>query len=258
MLVTRQGLPREARVWAHVTVLALTNCVAPYLLFAWAMQTTTASVASVYSAFTPIITALIATLALRVETLSRGQALGVAFGVSGVLVVLSPSQLDVGRPDVVGPLACLAATVCYGFSYGYTRRFLHHRDIAGGTLALLNIGVAALLMLLLTPAIAIGPVRLDLWIVLSVILLGVLGTGLAYIWSFNIIRAFGATRASMVANVTPIVGVLLGVLVLHEPLTWQLPLGVALVLVGILLTQKRIRPFGEPDARPLQGPLQGP
>jgi drug/metabolite transporter (DMT)-like permease len=107
--------------------------------------------------------------------------------------------------------------------------------------AFLNIGIAGFIMLLLTPLIAWTPVRLDAPIIASLLALGVLGTGLAYIWNINVLRAWGPTAASTVTYVTPVVGVFLGVLVLHEVLSVNEPLGAALVLIGILFTQKRIR-----------------
>lgn len=105
----------------------------------------------------------------------------------------------------------------------------------------LNIGIAAVIMLLLTPLIALTPVTLDVWIVLSLVLLGCLGTGVAYIWNQNVLRAWGPTRASTVTYITPVVGVVLGVVILGEHLSWNEPVGAAVVFVGILLAQDRLR-----------------
>ena len=80
----------------------------------------------------------------------------------------------------------------------------------------LNIGIAAAIMAVLTPVIALTPVALDPWIVGSVLLLGCLGTGVAYIWNQNTLRAWGPTRASTVTYITPVVGVALGILILGE------------------------------------------
>jgi drug/metabolite transporter (DMT)-like permease len=71
--------------------------------------------------------------------------------------------------------------------------------------------------------------------------LGVLGTGFAYIWNINVLRAWGPTNTSTVTYITPVVGVALGILVLGERFGWHEPLGAALVLLGILFTQRRLR-----------------
>ena len=234
-------LPREPIVWLHFLVIAITGCVIPHLLFAWAEQYVSSSLASIYNAVTPITTALMVTLAFKVERLGRSQILGVAIGIIGVVVIIGPWRYAALTGDLWGQLACLGAAVCYGFTFGYTRKFLSGRPIAGATFAFLNIGLAGALMLLLTPVIAWHPVSLSWPIVLSLLALGTLGTGVAYIWNINVLRAWGPTNASTVTYVTPVVGVVLGVVVLSETFSWHEPAGAALVLVGILLTQKRVK-----------------
>ena len=241
VLVTRQRLPRERAVYLHFLVIAFTNCVIPHLAFAWAEQYVSSGLASIYNAVTPITTALMVTLAFHVEKLNRGQVLGIGIGIAGVIVIIAPWQHAAFTGDLAGQLACLLAATCYGFSFGYTRRFLSHRPIPGASFAFLNIGVAGAIMLVLTPVIAWQPVDLDPGIVASLLTLGVLGTGVAYIWNINVLRAWGPTNASTVTYITPVVGVLLGVLVLGETFSLNQPAGAALVFVGILFTQQRIR-----------------
>lgn len=241
-LVMRQRLPREPIVWFHFTVIAVVNCVIPHLAFSWAEQYVSSGLASIYNAVTPIMTAILATLAFRVEKLVGGQVLGVGIGIAGVLVIIGPWRYAAINGDLLGQLACLLAALCYGFSYSYIRKFLSHRPIPGVTFAFLNIGIAGAIMLLLTPVIAWQPVALNPWIIASLVTLGVLGTGLAYIWNINVLRAWGPTAASTVTYVTPVVGVLLGTLLLGERFSWNEPVGAVLVLVGILFTQQRIRP----------------
>jgi drug/metabolite transporter (DMT)-like permease len=234
-------LPRDRVVWLHFLVIAITGCLIPHLLFAWAEQYVSSSLASIYNAVTPIMTAVMATLAFRVERLVRGQVVGIVVGILGVVVIIGPWRYAALTGDLWGQLACLGAAVCYGFTFGYTRRFLSGRPIAGATFAFLNIGLAGALMLLLTPVVAWHPVSLSLPIVAGLVALGALGTGVAYIWNINVLRAWGPTNASTVTYVTPVVGVLLGVLVLSETFSWHEPVGAALVLVGILLAQQRLR-----------------
>jgi drug/metabolite transporter (DMT)-like permease len=239
----RQGpvLPREPIVWVHFLVVSATTCVIPYLAFAWAEQYVSSSLASIYNATTPIMTALMATLVFRVERLGGSRWFGVGLGIIGVLVVIGPWQISGFTGSLAGQLACLLATLCYGFTFGYQRRFLSQRPIAPATFAFLSIGVSAVVMLVLTPWLALDPVELDWTIVGSLIALGVLGTGLAYIWNINVLRAWGPTGISTVTYVTPVVGVALGILLLGERLSWNEPVGAALVLLGILFAQGRLR-----------------
>lgn len=233
-------LPREPVVWLHFLVIGVVGCVVPFLLFSWAQQSVTSSLASILNATTPIMTALIATLAFRVEKLDASRWLGVLVGIVGVVVIIAPWQSELAG-SLAGQLACLGATACYGVMFGYTRRFLSGRPIAQTTFAFLQVGMGGAVMLLLTPLLAVGPVRLDVAVVVCLAILGILGTGLAYVWNIGVIRAWGPTNASTVTYVTPVVGVLLGVLILREPLSWNEPLGALVVMVGILLAQGRVR-----------------
>lgn len=233
-------LPREPIVWLHFLVIGVTGCVVPFLLFTWAQQTVTSSLASILNATTPIMTAIIATLAFRVEKLDASRWLGVLIGIVGVVVIIAPWQAELGG-SLAGQLACLGATACYGLMFGYTRKFLSGRPIAQTTFAFLQVGMGGAVMLLLTPLLAVGPVRLDVAVVVCLAVLGIAGTGLAYIWNIGVIRDWGPTNASTVTYVTPVVGVVLGVVILGEPLTWNEPLGALVVMAGILLAQGRVR-----------------
>ncbi|GGI46312.1 drug/metabolite transporter (DMT)-like permease [Agromyces flavus] len=233
-------LPREPVVWLHFLVIGVTGCVVPFLLFAWAQQSVTSSMASILNATTPIMTAIIATLAFRVERLDASRWLGVLVGIIGVAIIIAPWNTELGG-DLAGQLAILGATACYGVMFGYTRRFLSGRPIAATTFAFLQVGTAGAVMLLLTPWLAAGPVRLDAAIVVCLAVLGIAGTGLAYVWNIGVIRDWGPTNASTVTYVTPVVGVVLGVLILREPLTWNEPVGALVVMAGILLAQGRVR-----------------
>jgi drug/metabolite transporter (DMT)-like permease len=237
----RDALPRSLAVWGHMTVLAISFCVVPFLLFSWAQQYVTSGLASIYNATTPIMTAVMAGLLFRVERLKPVQIAGIVVGILGVMVIIAPWQgLDLNQ-SLIAQLAILGATACYGFSLAYMRRFVANSGMTALVFSFLNIGLAAVIMAILTPVIALTPVALDPWIIGSVLLLGCLGTGVAYIWNQNTLRAWGPTRASTVTYITPVVGVALGILVLGEHISWNEPVGAIVVFVGILLAQDRLR-----------------
>ena len=241
VLIRRDALPRRLVVWAHMTVLAVSFCVVPFLLFSWAQQHVTSGLASIYNATTPIMTAVMAAVLFRVEKLKPMQVVGILVGIAGVMVIIAPWQgLDLSQ-SLIAQLAILGATACYGFSLAYMRRFVSNTGMSALVFSFLNIGIAAVIMLLLTPVVALSPVDLDPWIIGSVVLLGCLGTGVVYIWNQNTLRAWGPTRASTVTYITPVVGVALGTIVLGEALSWNEPAGALVVFLGILLAQNRLR-----------------
>ncbi|EPR77456.1 Permease of the drug/metabolite transporter (DMT) superfamily [Leifsonia rubra CMS 76R] len=239
--LSRRRLPRQPIVWAHFALLSLFFAVFPYLLFAWAEQFVSSGLASIYNATTPIMTAVFATLVFRVEKLTRAQILGITLGIFGVLVIISPWQAGDISGSLLGQLACLGAASCYGIAMSYQRRFVTPYRVAGVTSATLTIGIAAVIFLILTPLVAIGPVTLTLPVVASLLALGILGTGVAYVWNYRVLAEWGPTRTSTVTYITPVIGVILGFIVLKETLSWHEPVGAVLVILGVLLTQGRLR-----------------
>jgi drug/metabolite transporter (DMT)-like permease len=241
VLLRREHLSRSLRVWGHLTVLGLTFCVIPFLLFSWAQQHVTSGVASIFNATTPIMTAIMAWLVFRVERLNTLQVLGIGVGIVGAVVIIAPWEGIAFDGSLVAELAILGATASYGFSLAYMRRFASNTGMSALAFTFGYIAMAGVVMALLTPFLVLTPVRLDASIVASLLMLGCLGTGIAYVWSQNTVRAWGPTRASTVTYITPVVGVLLGILVLGETITWNEPVGALVIFLGILLAQDRLR-----------------
>jgi drug/metabolite transporter (DMT)-like permease len=241
VLLRREQLSRSLRVWAHLTVLGLTFCVIPFLLFSWAQQHVSSGVASIFNATTPIMTAVMAWLVFRVERIKSVQVIGIGIGILGVIVIIAPWQGIALDGSLVAELAILGATASYGFSFAYMRRFVSNTGMSALAFTFGYIAMAGVVMTLLTPFLVLTPVRLDAPIIVSMILLGCLGTGIAYVWNQNAVRAWGPTRASTVTYITPVVGVVLGILLLGETITWNEPVGALVVFLGILLAQDRLR-----------------
>jgi drug/metabolite transporter (DMT)-like permease len=247
-VVTRQSLPRDPAVWAHLAVIAGLLCVAPFLLFAWAEQRVTSGVASILNATTPLMTMLVTLVALPQERPTRTRLAGLATGFGGVILVLSPwagagtapSASRGGDARPYGEAACLLATVCYGIAFVYLRRYLAPRRLPSLAVATGHVGLGALVMLALSPVVASEPVHLTWRVTSAVLALGVLGTGLAYVWNTNVVAGWGATNASTVTYFTPLVGVVEGAVVLGEHLTWNQPVGALVVVLGVLVAQDRL------------------
>lgn len=239
-VASRQPLPRDRAVWGHLFVVGLLLCVVPFLLFTWAEGRISSGLASIYNATTPLMTTAVVMVALPSEPRTRGRLVGLLLGFVGVVVILSPWN-GLGQADVGGQLACLGATACYGLGFTYLRRAISPLGLPTVTVAFGQVALAALVMLVAAPFAARRPVHPTWPVVLSVLALGALGTGLAYVWNTNIVADWGASNASTVTYLTPVVGVVPGVLVLGEHLTWSEPLGALLVVLGILASQGRLK-----------------
>ena len=242
LVVRKRSLPRDPVLWAHLAVVSLLFCVGPFLLYPWAEQYVSSGLASIFNATTPLLTMLFAAAVLPAERFTGPKAGGLVLGFAGVLTLVGIWRgLDFSH-EVLAQLACLGATTCYGAAFVYLRKFVSPRCADPFVVAFGQTASATLVLLAATPFIGAQPIHLDLAVVLSMLALGVLGTGLAYAWNTAIAAAWGAANASAVTYLTPVVGVMLGVLVLDEPVHWNEPVGAVLVVLGILASHGRLSP----------------
>lgn len=238
--LTRTRLPRDGVTWVHLSVLAVVQCLVPWLLFSWAELSISSSLASIYNATTPLMTMSVALAFLPGEKLTDAKLFGLLLGFAGVVFVLAPWQSGIVG-SVPAQIACLGATASYGVALVYLRRFVLPRGIDTPTIAFMQVAIAAAAMLVVTPWVASTPMHLTPAIVASMVGLGAFGTGLAFVWNTNVVRGWGPTAASTVTYLTPVVGVVLGAVALGERISWNQPVGALAVIAGIVVTQRSSR-----------------
>jgi drug/metabolite transporter (DMT)-like permease len=148
--------------------------------------------------------------------------------------------------SVAGSLACLGAAVSYAAGFVFVRKQLSPLQLPALSLAAAQTGAATVLMAPVAPLLGWESPEFTGRVVGALLALGLLGTGLAYILYFRLIADVGASRASSVNYVVPVVAVALGVAVLGEPVTWHLVAGGALVLVSMAYARRRSAPAPAP------------
>jgi drug/metabolite transporter (DMT)-like permease len=235
-VVTRVALPKEFLVWCHLWVVAMCLNIVPGVLFALAETRTTSIVAGIVNALTPLTTLFFILVVFRDEVIKRYQIVGLAVGLVGVLMVLGVWQ-GFGSNPWWAVLALLGAVTLYGISFPYTRRFIIPRHLAPVSLASAQLLLAALTLL---PAFLINGMNghaVTPHAVASVLALGIFGSGFAFMWNFRVQAAAGSSIASTVTFLTPVVAVVVGVIFLHERLTWFEPVGGLVVLLGAAIGQ---------------------
>lgn len=255
-------LPTTWEVWKHLVFLAVVANVIPFFLFAWAESgRVTSGLAGVLNGTTPLLTLVIAVAALPEEKVTTTRTVGLAVGFAGVLLIVGPWRSGALAGDGLGLLGCLAAAGCYGVAFNYTKRTLTGRGHASVVLAFGQLGVATAIQLVVVAAVGRHPMTLEWDTIGAVIALGAMGTGLAYLLYYSLIEEVGATTASMVTYLIPVVAVILGVVVLREPVTWNLFVGAGVVIAGVAMADGRLR-LGrrgphkiEPIAVGLESPL---
>ena len=239
LAVRRQPLPRGRSIWLHSTVFAVIGNVVPFLLFAWGETHVSSSRAGVLNATTPLCTLLVAMLFLPEEGPTRARVTGLLIGFAGVVVLVGPWSSS-GGDSLAGQLACLAAAASYGVAFTYTRRFLSGAGYPPAVLAAVQLTAGTVILLVMAPFVATAPVHLSVRVVLSVLTLGALGTGFAYLIYHGLVRDTGATFTSMVTYLAPVVAVVLGVVALDEPVVWNLFVGALIIILGVAVAEGRL------------------
>lgn len=234
--IRRERLPRDPRVWAHLAAAALLLNAAPFTLFAYGELGVSSVVAGIWNATAPLWTLLVAMAVLPDERPTPPRLAGLGIGFAGVLVVLGAWR-GVGGA-LAGNALCMAAACCYGLGFPYVRRHLGGRPESALSLSAAQLVCGTAELALVTPFVTHAPASLpppD--VVAAVLALGAFGTGVAYVLNYGIVRAAGATVASTVTYLVPVCSTVAGVVVLHEPLTWNQPAGAAIVLLGAAAAQ---------------------
>jgi len=236
------ALPQGKIMWLHLWVVSMLLNVIPGILFAYAETEVTSILAGIINAVTPLMTLLAIMIAFREEKPKNYQVIGLLTGFIGVLTVLGAWQ-GLGDNPAIAVIALLSAVACYGVSYPYSRKFVLPKKLKAESLAAgqLTMGAVTLLPLFIIDGASIsgystGPI-------LAMLTLGILGSGFAYIWNFQIMEAAGSAIASTVTYVTPVVAVIVGIIFLGEGVTWYEPVGGLIVLLGAAISQQRIKLF---------------
>jgi drug/metabolite transporter (DMT)-like permease len=238
-LARRMPFPAGYGIWGHLVVAALLANAIPYTLFGVGEQTIGSNIAGVLNATTPLWTVLVAVMAGTDRTISVGRGTGIACGFAGTVLIFAPWE-SAGDVASWGGLACLAASASYGVSYVYMGRHLAGRGISPIMLSTCQLAAGAAL---LTVALPFGGLAMPAWgmvPVSSLVILGTIGTGVAYVLNYRLIADLGSTAASTTTYLLPVVAVLLGALALDEPVTLPMVAGTVLVLAGIALVQHQV------------------
>ena len=235
-LLLWRGLGGETlRHWKGIMLVGVTNVALPFLLFNFAALAIPAGLSSILSSTTPLFAALVGAIWLG-EALTVQRMVGLATGFGGVvLLVADKVHLDHGElwQTLAATLACLAATMLYGFTGNFTKRYLAHvapLAVAAGS------QVAAAMLLALPMMVSWPHAKPSAHAWSALLALCGLCTTFAYVLFYGLIARLGASRAMSALFLIPAFGVLWGGLFLGEPFTLRMALCCGVILAGCALT----------------------
>ena len=235
LLAWRRELAELRTHWKPILIVGVMNSAFPFVCFAYAALTINAGLSAIFNAAAPLFSAVIAWLWLK-DRLSAPRVAGLAIGFAGVLgLALSKAGIQAGAQGTatsLAVLACIAGSVSYGFSANFTKRHLigvKPMAVAAGS-QLAAAVVLALPAWWTWPAASPSPTA---W--LTVAVLAIACTGIAYVMYFRLIAHVGPANAITVTFLVPAFAVAWGALFLGERPTTAMLAGCAVIVAGTAL-----------------------
>jgi drug/metabolite transporter (DMT)-like permease len=231
--VRRARWPRSARAWTLIALVGALQFALNYGLVFWGEQYISSGLAAVLQSTFPAFGLVIAHFYLPQERMTTGRVVGVLLGVFGVAVIFSDQLSLAGSMALLGSVA-LVLSALFG-SYGNVLVKAYAGKIDPQVLA------AGQMVFGFVPLLAIGiategnPFQFH-WTtmaVVSLLYLVVVGSVVAFALYYWLLRNMDVTNTMLIALVTPVVAVILGMIVLHERLNWRLLAGGACIISGI-------------------------
>lgn len=226
------------RRWYVIAVLAFIQLIGPFLFISYGEQHIASSLTSLLIASEPLLVALLAFWLDPSERVRGWRLVGLIIGMGGVLLLLG---LDVGGDGqrLLGAGLVLLATAGYAIGALLVKRPTISSLPALGVVA----AVCAIATIVLAPlAVLRLPTHMpDAQVLLSLLILGLICTALAYLTFFALIAEVGASRGTVFTYVNPVVSVLLGVLWLGEPLSAATVIGFVVIIAGSWLSTSNAR-----------------
>ena len=228
-VVVRRGVRAVHPALAPGTFVGVVGMAIPFLLISWGETHVDSGVAAVANSSVPIFVALLALRFAASERSNGPRMLGLAVGLAGVGVVAGVHP-NGGWWAVAGALAVVLASLCYAVSSLFIQRSL----VVGG-LELATASVLCGAVAMLPFALADLPDSVGWKPLASVVVLGVVGTGIAQLIVNRLIGEHGPARSMLVNYLLPAFALLYGATILGEPFTAPKVGGLALILVGVTL-----------------------
>ncbi|MBS0615853.1 MAG: DMT family transporter [Verrucomicrobia bacterium] len=227
--------------WKHFVVLGITLNALPFCLISFAELYISSSLGGILNGLTLIFTAIFAHYFGTHERLNRKKILGIFSGLIGLVLIYLPFLFDQVKTNELGILLMVLAMVSYATGTVYARA---HLTKMPGLVALTSQLIVSTLCVLPLSLFIDHPFSLPFpplqaWV--GALGLALIGTVIGFYIFYKTIQVAGATLAAFATLLIPIVSMLLGVIILHEQLTWNLYVGTALIIAGAWAVNQAIK-----------------
>lgn len=239
ILVRRVSLPRTKRDWTLLAVTGILSFTLNYGLVFWGEQYISSGLAALLQSTLPLFGLVIAHFYLPTERMTWMKVIGVLLGVFGVGVIFSNQLQASGKQALLGCAALVVSAFCAAYANVLTKAYtlnLQPSVLAGGQM------LFGLIPLLLIGIPLEGNPLGYRWTpiaVLSLFYLAIVGTVVAFLLYYWLLHNMDVTKSMLIALVTPVTAVILGMLVLKEEMQWRTLIGGAMIIFGLALIVTR-------------------
>ncbi|MEC4004178.1 DMT family transporter [Flavobacterium sp. SUN052] len=224
--------------WKYIAITALFGTFIPAFLFAIAETKVSSSICSILNSLTPLNTLLIGILAFGMA-FKRSQFIGVIIGLVGTVILIFNGKQVGSNENYTYAILVIIASICYGINVNLIKKYLSDvkpLSITAGNFTVMLI--PALIILSCTNFFEIVHLPTTQHSMVFILILGIVGTGIANILFFKLIQMSSPVFASSVTYLIPIVAFFWG-LMDHEMLTPFQFIGAFIILVGVYLANKK-------------------
>lgn len=231
VFLSAKPLPAMRSVIGKLFVQACVACVIPYTLIAYGQQWVASASAAILNSSTPLFVCLVSVAWTHHEPVTWQRLCGIAIGMAGVVLLTGMSAFTGIAQETEGALAILLATVSSAVSVIYGRRFagIAPEFVAAGMLTWAAVILVPLALLLETPWMT-NPSTASL---VALVVNAIAATAFGFVIYFRLIRTIGTMSTASVGYLKPAMGVIIGVVLLQEILTWLHIVGLFAILAGV-------------------------
>lgn len=244
VVATGRPLPKWSSVLAfYIVVVGILTTALPFMLLSWGQQYVPSAFAGLSMAVLPLFVLPLAHFFVPGDRMTWRKTSGFGLGLCGALVLLGPGITAAGGGDLgaLGRIACIAASICYAIGSILTRRC---PPVDGMWLSALTLLVGAVILF---PAMLITeglPGTASPLVMGAIIFLGLIPTAFAALLRVQVIRSAGPSFMTLVNYQVPVWSLIFGTLVLSEVLPGRFFIALALIALGLVVSQSGKRRNG--------------
>lgn len=233
-------IPKDKSVFGWIFIIGLCSNIIPVVIVPFAQTQVTSSLTGIVNAMSPIFAVIFTLLLFKHEEINALQIFGILLAFFGVAVVFG--IWEVQSAPWWAYLFLLIAVTSFGLVAPIIAKYISPKNYPPVVLATIQVSIAAVVLAPTFILYGFNSYDFSPAPIIAISIIGIFSTGFAFAWNYRIVSLVGSSIAATVNFVSPIVAVLAGVIILREPLTWNEPIGGAIVILGNAITQRaRVR-----------------